>query len=99
MTAGDYGVSIVFTPTVGTGLVNLTGATAVELVTISPISKTRKTFEMTVAGDGNSATYVTQPNDFPANEYGTYEWQVQAQYGSTPFIQTPLRPLFVGQSI
>jgi len=99
MQAGDYGVEITFTPTVGTGFRNLTGATVVQLVTISPVTHTRKVFDMTPSDDGTYATYTTVPNDFPASEYGTYQWQVQAQYGSSPFIQTPLRPLYVGQSI
>lgn len=104
MQAGDYGVAITVTAQVGPGLRNfsINGSitdVVVQLITVSPTTQTRKVFSMTPSVDGTTATYVTQPGDFPANEYGAYEWQVSVSYSGSPFIKSPWRSLPVGQAI
>jgi hypothetical protein len=61
------------------GAVTFTHAISVLLIATSP-SGVRKTFSMTPADDGLSATYITQVSDF--DEAGVWEVQLVADFGS-----------------
>jgi hypothetical protein len=94
MQAGDWGITLVFVPRVGSGLQDFTGANSANLVVTPPGGGARKSFPLTFSGDRKTASYTTVQGDFPVD--GAYSWNLEVSY-PTQFIQTPLQTMAVGE--
>lgn len=93
MNVGEIGVQIIMTPS---GLTSLTGYT-VQLMLQDPVGNDTGSYIMTVASNGQTATYTTVGNefDFP----GTYTVQFWILQGSTILYKSIIQYLTVGPSI
>lgn len=91
MRAGEIGVTIRAT----TGTVSITGATAT--LRVQSPAGTVSTLAAKVAGDGLSASYVTQAADFPVP--GHYIVQLVAVFASGQTLKSAEQPLAVGRSL
>ena len=91
MRAGEVGVTIQAT----TGTVSIAGASAT--LRVQSPSGTVAALAATVAGDGMSASYLTQAADFPMP--GVYIMQLVAVFASGQTLKSAEQPLVVGRSL